>query len=82
MITVGTWNMQNLFRPGADSGPDSDQAYEAKLAALADVITRMAPDVLAVQESRRLHYGDSQHPLSRGWALRHRARGCDSTGKR
>ncbi len=50
MGTVGTWNLENLFRPGNEAGPDSDAAYEAKLTALAETITTLAPDVLAVQE--------------------------------
>ena len=50
VITVGTWNLENLFSPGSDAGPDSDAAYEAKLTALAETITTLAPDVLAVQE--------------------------------
>lgn len=49
-MRVGTWNVENLFRPGAEAGPDSDSAYEAKLTGLAEVIGSMAPDVLAVQE--------------------------------
>lgn len=50
MITIGTWNLENLFRPGAEGGPTSEQAYWAKLAALAAGINVMTPDVLAVQE--------------------------------
>lgn len=50
MITIGTWNLENLFRPGGDAGPSSDDAYHAKLAALVTTITELAPDVLAVQE--------------------------------
>jgi endonuclease/exonuclease/phosphatase family metal-dependent hydrolase len=50
MVVVGTWNLENLFRPGTDFGPSDEQAYEAKLTALAGVINRLAPDVLAVQE--------------------------------
>lgn len=50
MFTVGTWNLENLFRPGAGAGPESEAAYEAKLNALAGTITELAPDVLAVQE--------------------------------
>jgi predicted extracellular nuclease len=46
---IGTWNVQNFFRP--DSGaPDDEDAYQAKLASLAETIKAMAPDVLAVQE--------------------------------
>ncbi|WP_210602859.1 endonuclease/exonuclease/phosphatase family protein [Brevibacterium oceani] len=50
MVTIGTWNLENLFRPGDDSGPKSSQEYESKLDALASTITDLAPDVLAVQE--------------------------------
>ena len=50
MVVVGTWNLENLFRPGADFGPTDQSAYQAKLAALAAVIDRLGPDVLAVQE--------------------------------
>jgi endonuclease/exonuclease/phosphatase family metal-dependent hydrolase len=50
MVVVGTWNLENLFRPGSEFGPSDQSAYEAKLGALADVINRLAPDVLAVQE--------------------------------
>ncbi|MPZ62687.1 MAG: endonuclease [Propionibacteriales bacterium] len=51
MVVVGTWNVQNLFRPGIGSGgPIDDDEYAAKLDALADTIGLLAPDVLAVQE--------------------------------
>ncbi|MQA84032.1 MAG: endonuclease [Streptosporangiales bacterium] len=50
MVVVGTWNLENLYRPGGGFGPDDDAAYEAKLSALADTINRLAPDVLGVQE--------------------------------
>ncbi|RIQ37426.1 endonuclease/exonuclease/phosphatase family protein [Jiangella rhizosphaerae] len=51
MTVIGTWNLENLFRPGAEDGRPPDQAtYEAKLDALAGTVGRMAPDVLAVQE--------------------------------
>jgi endonuclease/exonuclease/phosphatase family metal-dependent hydrolase len=46
-VRIGTWNLENLYSP--DSGT-SRQRYEAKLAALAETITELAPDVLAVQE--------------------------------
>lgn len=49
-MVVGTWNLENLFRPGGPSGPRTQQAYDAKLDALAGVIAELAPDVLAVQE--------------------------------
>lgn len=50
MTIVGTWNVENLFRPGGPFGPKDAATYDAKLAALADTITSTAPDVLAVQE--------------------------------
>ena len=50
MVTIGTWNLENLFRPGEDSGPRDSREYESKLDALATTITDLAPDVLAVQE--------------------------------
>ena len=50
MVAVGTWNLENLYRPGGQFGPRTQAAYEAKLATLAATITLLAPDVLAVQE--------------------------------
>ncbi len=50
MVTIGTWNLENLFRPGEGSGPDSSTEYEKKLESLAETITNLGPDVLAVQE--------------------------------
>ena len=50
MVTIGTWNLENLFQPGSEAGPDTDDEYEAKLGALAATIEDIAPDVLAVQE--------------------------------
>jgi len=49
VVTIGTWNLENLFRPGGGDGPSSDEAYQAKLDALAEVIIGIDPDVLAVQ---------------------------------
>jgi endonuclease/exonuclease/phosphatase family metal-dependent hydrolase len=50
VLSVATWNLENLFRPGGDAGPATDERYDAKLTALQTVIERLAPDVLAVQE--------------------------------
>jgi endonuclease/exonuclease/phosphatase family metal-dependent hydrolase len=50
MVRIGTWNVENLFRPGEQDGPSSQAAYEAKLDALAGTIKAIEPDVLAVQE--------------------------------
>jgi endonuclease/exonuclease/phosphatase family metal-dependent hydrolase len=49
-LTVMTWNVQNLLPVGHEDGPDTDEQYQAKLAALAAVIDRAEPDVLALQE--------------------------------
>ncbi len=50
VIRVGTWNLENLFKPPNPFAPKTDQEYQAKLDSLATVITRMDPHVLAVQE--------------------------------
>ena len=31
MFKVMTWNVENLFRPGADAGPTTEPVYQAKL---------------------------------------------------
>lgn len=50
-LRIGTWNLENLFRPDAGVGAPTDlAAYDAKLAALAGVATALDVDVLAVQE--------------------------------
>jgi endonuclease/exonuclease/phosphatase family metal-dependent hydrolase len=51
MARIGTWNLENLFRPGSGSGSPTDaDVYGAKLDALATTIDRLQVDVLAVQE--------------------------------
>jgi endonuclease/exonuclease/phosphatase family metal-dependent hydrolase len=50
MARIGTWNLENLFRPGAGKGPTGAASYDAKLAALAGTIERLHVDVLLVQE--------------------------------
>jgi hypothetical protein len=42
------WNVENLFRPGADGGPDSQTVYEDKLGSLAGTIDAHAPDLIAL----------------------------------
>jgi endonuclease/exonuclease/phosphatase family metal-dependent hydrolase len=49
-MIVATWNLENLFLPGTDYGPSTHEIYEEKLAALAQLIAGIGPDVLAVQE--------------------------------
>ena len=50
MTVVGTWNLENLFKPGADFGPASGAVYREKLGGLATTIVEAGVDVLAVQE--------------------------------
>ncbi len=47
---VMTWNVQNLFNVGHDSGPDTTAELNAKITALANVIDDAEPHVLALQE--------------------------------
>ncbi|MET9817776.1 endonuclease/exonuclease/phosphatase family protein [Streptomyces sp. NPDC006355] len=49
-MLLGTWNLENLYRPGGPYGPKDEAAYGAKLAALAAVITELDPALLGVQE--------------------------------
>jgi predicted extracellular nuclease len=49
-MLLGTWNLENLYRPGGPFGPKDKAAYETKLAALAAVITELDPTLLGVQE--------------------------------
>ncbi|MCX4761194.1 endonuclease/exonuclease/phosphatase family protein [Streptomyces sp. NBC_01275] len=49
-MLLGTWNLENLYRPGGPYGPQDKAAYEAKLAALAVVVAALDPGVLGVQE--------------------------------
>lgn len=67
MTTIGTWNVENLFRPGGDGPPDQG-AYAAKLDALTATITGIAPDVLAVQEiGDPAAFGDLVENLGGNW---------------
>jgi endonuclease/exonuclease/phosphatase family metal-dependent hydrolase len=47
VFTVMTWNVENFFAPTQASG---QAAYDAKVAALTDVVRTAAPDLLALQE--------------------------------
>ncbi|MCF1598528.1 endonuclease/exonuclease/phosphatase family protein [Streptomyces muensis] len=49
-MLLGTWNLENLYRPGGEFGPRDKAAYETKLAALAAVVTELNPGLLGVQE--------------------------------
>lgn len=79
-MLLGTWNLENLYRPGGPFGPDDAATYESKLAALAAVVTELDPTVLGVQEvgdpealddlvallDDDWHVALSRHPDSRG----------------
>lgn len=47
---VMTWNIENLFRVGSESGPKTQDEYTQKLRSLSQVILELDPDVLALQE--------------------------------
>ncbi|GAA3240624.1 endonuclease/exonuclease/phosphatase family protein [Actinocorallia longicatena] len=50
MTVIGSWNLENLFRPGGAFGPKDEAAYRAKLRGLAATVRSVGADVLAVQE--------------------------------
>ena len=50
MLTVMTWNVENLFKPGPGAEPDEAARFQAKLGQLAQIITSSAPDLVGVQE--------------------------------
>jgi endonuclease/exonuclease/phosphatase family metal-dependent hydrolase len=50
MLTVTTWNLQNLFPAGHIDGPKTQQAYDEKLDGLAGALTTLDPDVALFQE--------------------------------
>jgi hypothetical protein len=45
-----TWNVQNLFAAGTKDGPPTQEAFDAKVASLAEVLDAQRPDVAALQE--------------------------------
>ncbi len=50
MTVVGTWNLENLFKPGGAFGPATEAVYLRKLSSMATTIDDAGLDVLAVQE--------------------------------
>ena len=50
MLTVATWNVENLFLPGGDAGPSSEDVYVRKLAYLAGTIAAVGADLVCLQE--------------------------------
>ena len=72
-MLLGTWNLENLYRPGGPYGPEDKAAYEAKLAALAASVTALDPTLLAVQEVGEPEaLGDLVGLLGGGWTSRPR----------
>lgn len=49
-MLLGTWNLENLYRPGGEFGPSDKASYEAKLASLAATISALEPGLLGIQE--------------------------------
>jgi len=45
-----TWNVENLFRPEPGESRADEERFRRKLELLADVIRRLDPDVVALQE--------------------------------
>ncbi len=81
MFKVMTWKLENLFRPGAASGPATQAIYDEKIQGLASTINDQSPDAVGVQEigdpialddlASQLNGGGwerrvSQHPDPRG----------------
>jgi hypothetical protein len=49
VLTVATWNLENLYRPGGEFRPKTDADYHAKLGLLA-ALNSVNADVISVQE--------------------------------
>ena len=45
VIRIGTWNLENFFKPPNPFAPKTEEEYQAKLDALSSAITRMDPCV-------------------------------------
>ena len=64
MFTIMTWNVENFFQPK----PAEQTNFDAKLGALADVITAAEPDLLAVQEvGDEVAFAALRDKLGAGW---------------
>ncbi|HRE47462.1 MAG TPA: endonuclease/exonuclease/phosphatase family protein [Aggregatilineales bacterium] len=49
-FTVMTWNVENLFLPGGDSGPADRDIYDRKMGNIVQTISGISPDVVGLQE--------------------------------
>jgi endonuclease/exonuclease/phosphatase family metal-dependent hydrolase len=82
-FTVMTWNLENLFRPGNESGPRNQAEFTQKLDSLAAAILRLDPDVLAAQEVGSADaFGDLIDKLQGRYAHRHLSGKPDRRGIR
>lgn len=50
MLSVMTWNVENLERPTPGADPAAQEAYAFKLRQIVEVIAEAAPDLVGVQE--------------------------------
>jgi endonuclease/exonuclease/phosphatase family metal-dependent hydrolase len=50
MLTIATWNVENLFRPGTGGTRLTPDAYDRKLAYLAETLRAAMVDAVALQE--------------------------------
>jgi hypothetical protein len=50
VFKIMTWNVENLFKPGASSGPSTQAIFDAKIQGLASTINAQVPDALTLQE--------------------------------
>lgn len=50
MFKAMTWNVENLFRPAPGATQVDQQRFQRKLTLLADVVNKLDPDVVALQE--------------------------------
>jgi endonuclease/exonuclease/phosphatase family metal-dependent hydrolase len=65
MFTIMTWNIENFFAPEPANRVD----FDAKLDALAEVITAAEPDLLAVQEvGDQVAFAALRDKLGAGWS--------------
>jgi endonuclease/exonuclease/phosphatase family metal-dependent hydrolase len=75
-----TWNVENLFRPEPQAQEVERERYQQKLGLLADVIGRLDPDVVGLQEvGGEDELGDLQGALDGGYP--HRAASTFQDGR-
>lgn len=50
LLRIATWNVENFFVPSNDASQEDRATFDAKLTFLADTISALDPDVIALQE--------------------------------